>query len=111
MGVSHLEEALLAQIREAGLPEPTREARVCKERRWRLDFLWENDGFPGGLAVEVEGATWANGRHNRGAGYASDVEKYNTCLLRGIRVLRVTGDMVKDGTAIRLIRRAIEGGE
>ena len=104
MSASHLEEALLAQIREAGLPDPEREARVCKERRWRLDFL-----FPGGLAVEVEGGVWSAGRHTRGKGFTSDVEKYNACLLRGIRVLRVTGEMVASGEAVRLIRRAIEG--
>lgn len=34
--MSRLEDALVQQLRIAGLPEPVREYRFC-ERRWRLD--------------------------------------------------------------------------
>lgn len=61
------------------------------ERKWRFDFAWPREK----VAVEVEGGTWKHGRHNRGAGYAADCEKYNTATLLGWRVFRLTGDMLK----------------
>ena len=36
-----------------------------------------------------------------------DIEKYNEATLRGWRVLRVTGDMIRRGEALILIERAL----
>ena len=47
-------------------------------------------------AVEVEGGTWINGRHNRGKGFAEDCEKYNQAALLGWRVFRLTIDMLEN---------------
>jgi very-short-patch-repair endonuclease len=60
------------------------------------------------LAVEVEGGTWINGRHSRGAGMEKDMDKYNTAALDGWTVLRFTGNMIKSGMAIQQIQRAFE---
>ena len=100
---SHLEEALLMQIRVTGLPAPVTEYRFAPPRRWRFDFAWPDLM----LAVEVEGAVWARGRHTRGAGYSADVEKYNAAVMGGWRLLRFTGDMIADGQALELIEQAI----
>ena len=51
---------------------------------------------------------WTNGRHTRGAGFLKDMEKYNEAALRGWHLLRVTPDMVQDGTAIELVKRALD---
>lgn len=72
-------------------------------RAWRFDFAWPDLM----LACEVEGGTWAGGRHTRGAGFQADTEKHNAAVLLGWRVLRVTGQDVNDGTAIELIERAL----
>jgi len=67
-----------------------REYRFNSARRWRFDFALVDHK----IAVEVEGATWAAGRHTRGAGYAKDCEKYNSAACLGWTVLRYTSDMV-----------------
>lgn len=86
--------------------QPETEYRFHGLRRWRFDFAW-----PGRmLAVEVEGGQWVNGRHQRGKGYEDDCEKYNTAALMGWRVLRFTGDMVKDGRALATLLAALEAG-
>lgn len=75
-----------------------REARLVKERRWRVDFL-----IGGWLVVEIEGGHWINGRHTRGAGFEKDCEKYNELAIRGFKVLRVTGTHVKNGQALKWV--------
>ncbi len=101
--MSKLEEALHFQIKGAGLPEPVREYRFHDTRRWRLDFAYPEHM----LALEVEGGTWVNGRHNRALGLEADCEKYNTATLMGWKVLRVTGNMVNDGRALMLLEEAL----
>lgn len=76
---------------------PQREWRFDPERRWRVDFA-----FPGEkVAIEIEGAVWANGRHTRGAGFSKDLEKYNALTLAGWKLLRYSTEMVMSGDAIR----------
>ena len=65
------------------------------------DFAWPKDR----VALEAEGGTWKNGRHNRGEGFANDCEKYNTAILKGWRVYRFTTDMINDGQAFKMLER------
>lgn len=97
------ERALETQLRQTGVTGWVRELRFDEARRWRFDFAWPDLD----LAVEVEGATWAAGRHNRGAGFEADCLKYAEAVIRGWAVIRVTTDMVTDGRAIALIGRAL----
>lgn len=99
--MSNLELMLLAQINASGLPVPVTEYKFHPDRRWRFDFCWPDDL----LAVEVEGGTWVNGRHNRGSGFEKDAEKYAEALCLGWKVLRVTGSHICTGKAIKWIRR------
>jgi len=101
--MSHLEQSLYNQITWMKLPAPERELRFHGTRKWRFDFAWPNIK----LAVEVEGGTWARGRHSRGSGFAGDAEKYNEAALLGWRILRFTGDQVNSGAAIKCIDRAM----
>ena len=93
---------LVLQIRAVGLPHPVEEYRFCK-RRWRFDLCWPDRK----LAFEIEGGTWVQGRHTRGAGFRKDIEKYNAATLLGWRVFRVTTDMVVDGSALKLIEEIL----
>ena len=96
-------EALLAwQLTQAGITF-MRERRFHSQREWRFDFALQLDR----VAVEVEGGTWARGRHTRGAGFEQDCEKYNEAVLMGWRVLRFTTAMVEDGRALQTIERAV----
>ncbi len=101
--MSVLEQALLFQIRAYGLPEPEQEYKFHPDRKWRFDFAFVSER----LAVEVEGATWANGRHTRGDGFENDCRKYAEAAILGWRVIRVTGGMVESGEAVQLIERAL----
>jgi very-short-patch-repair endonuclease len=100
------EAELVLQMHADGLPEPVREHRFHPRRRWRFDFAWPALR----VALEVEGATWAGGRHTRGKGYESDCEKYSEAAILGWTVIRATGKMalMKDGRAIDLVKRALQ---
>ncbi|QRH11503.1 hypothetical protein [Vibrio parahaemolyticus] len=101
--MSALEQALLFQIKAMGLALPEKEYRFHETRRWRFDFAYPEQQ----LAVEVEGGTWAGGRHTRGSGYEKDCEKYNEAALRGWSVLRFTGSMIKSGKAVGTLKEAL----
>jgi hypothetical protein len=61
------------------------------------------------LAAEVEGGVYSKkGRHTTGVGFTKDCDKYNMATLMGWRVLRFTGEMVSDGTAIQMIEYALK---
>jgi len=75
------------------------EYRFDPARRWRFDFAWPSRK----LAVEVEGGIWVNGRHGRGVGMESDMEKYNRATALGWAVLRFSPGGVKNGNACREI--------
>lgn len=90
----------------ARVPPPETEVRfawAAMHRAWRLDLAWPADM----LAVEVDGATWTQGRHTRGLGYEADCEKLNAAVLLGWRVLRFTYGMVYDGRAQAAIEQAL----
>lgn len=98
------ENNLLAQIQASNLPAPTREHKFHATRKWRFDFA-----FPElRVAVEVEGGTWINGRHNRGLGFEADCCKYNEAAIAGWRIIRVTPKMIFDLRAIEFIKRMLK---
>ena len=60
------------------------------------------------IVVEVEGGTWAKGRHTRGKGFENDCRKYNSAALLGYRVLRFTTNMVNSGEALKVIKEVLQ---
>lgn len=96
---------LCGQLQAVGIEGWLREFRFHDTRQWRIDIAWPHLEQP--LAVEVEGGGFVQGRHSRGAGMRSDCEKYAELVLGGWRLLRVVGDQVNDGTALRWIERAL----
>jgi len=76
-----------------------REYRFDAVRRWRFDFAMPDKR----LAIEVEGGTWINGRHNRGSSMEAELEKYNAAAIQGWTVLRFTTSQVKRGEAVKAI--------
>ncbi len=90
-------------LKAEGMPQPVTEHRFHSERKWRFDYAWPSDM----LALEVEGGAWVGGRHTRGAGFINDLEKYNTALVMGWRVLRVTPDQLVNGTAVDYLKQAL----
>jgi len=84
-------------------PGAVREYRFHPVRKWRFDYAWVDAR----LALEVEGGAWTQGRHTRGKGFLGDMTKYNTAVLLGWRILRVTPAQVDSGEAWRLVREAL----
>jgi hypothetical protein len=80
-----------------GLPEPIKEYRFDKVRKWRIDYAWPfaPDGRPIRLGVELEGGAYSSGRHTRGAGFVADLEKYNAMIEQGWRLLRYVPNVKK----------------
>ena len=99
------EEALAAQLAAHKIPFE-REVKFSPGRRYRLDFVLKRPlritaGVASrGLAVEVDGGLWNNGRHIRPAGVMEDMRKLNLAAKEGYIVLRYATDMIKSGEAI-----------
>jgi len=96
------EETLSIHLKANRL-EFEREYRFHPVRKWRFDFADPQRK----IAVEVEGGIFTNGRHSRGSGMRSDMEKYNAATMLGWRVLRFFSDDVKSGKAINTIMQMI----
>ncbi len=88
-----LSRLFLAHWQRNGLPPLAREHRFCADRKWRFDFALVEQQ----IAVEVDGGTRQNGRHNRAAGYAKDAEKINAAQGLGWTVFRFSDVMLKEG--------------
>lgn len=68
--------------------EVVKEHKFHDARKWRFDYA-----FPDlKVAIEIDGAVWAGGRHVNPAGYVKDMEKLNTAASMGWLVLRFTTD-------------------
>jgi len=106
--MSDAEESFAWQLGAMGI-KFEREVQFAPPRKWRADF-----GFglyhEAAILLEIDGGTWAGGRHTTGAGFAADCAKLNEATLLGYRVLRVTPAMVEDGSALALVERALHGG-
>jgi len=101
---SRLEATLSLHMRPAGL-NPETEYRFHASRRWRFDFAFPDQK----VAIEAEGGTWGQkkSRHTTGSGFEKDCTKYNAAVVAGWRVLRFTGRMITDGTALQTIEKAL----
>lgn len=96
-----------------GLPEPQAEYLFHETRKWRLDYFWPSVGsalygsVSGGLALEIDGGAWTQGRHTRGRGFCEDQRKRNAATLAGIRVFHCTWADVKSGAIFQTLREAM----
>jgi hypothetical protein len=85
------------------IPPPEREFKFHPSRKWRFDFVWRQ--FM--IAAECEGGVFTHGRHTRGTGFVEDAEKYNEAAILGWKVLRFPAPLIKDGSALQQLRRAM----
>lgn len=72
-------------------------------RKWRFDYAIPSHK----VAIEIDGAVWTMGRHNRPEGYINDMEKLNTAASMGWLVLRFTTDDRLKASTLRLIEETI----
>ena len=103
--VSAVQKQLLPLlISEQNLPQPIPEFRFHPTRRWLFDYAWPDQK----IALEIEGGVWIGGRHNRGAGFLKDMEKYNAAAILGWRLIRATPSMIASGEAVALIQQIFD---
>lgn len=102
---SYLEARLAQFITARGLPRPVRQLKFHPTRKWTYDFAWPDLG----VALEIEGAVFAAGRHTRGASYAKDCDKYNAAAALGWLVYRVTTQQFRDGSVFTLVDLISQG--
>lgn len=98
--MSELEDVFANHLFVHGLPPAIREFPFAPPRKYRFDFAWLEER----IAVEIEGGTRVNGRHNRHAGFELDCAKYNLAARNGWKVFRFTGPMVCDGRAVNFLK-------
>lgn len=105
--MSELEDTFAWQCVAYHLPEPKREWRFMKNRRWRFDFAWPEQK----LAVEIQGGTWAKGpqAHGHGRGFTRDCAKSFAAQALGWRVLPLDGDLVRGGDGVRWVQALLSG--
>lgn len=89
-----------------GLPAYVTEHRFHPTRRWRFDYAWPELK----IAMELHGGVHSGGRHTRGKGFVADREKMNTAIELGWRVIEVTPEHIKNGTARRWLEQLITTG-
>lgn len=97
------EKVFRALLKQEGIPAPVSEFVFAPPRKWRFDYCW--DGM--GVALEVEGGLWIQGRHSRGAGMLNDMEKYNRAAVLGWAVLRVSPDNLCSRETIEMLRKML----
>lgn len=68
--------------------EVVKELQFYPDRKWRFDYAFPSRK----IAIEIDGAIWTLGRHNRPRGYLNDMEKLNTAASMGWLVLRFSTD-------------------
>ena len=118
--VKKLERAIQVanQYGPAVIPQWQREYKFHEERGWRFDLAWPSDDSlkfnpcgwceVAGVAVEVHGGVYSNGRHTRGKNFIADREKMNEARIMGWLVLEVCDEHIDSGQAIEWIRRALQ---
>ena len=77
-----------------------------RSRPWRADFCWPAQQ----IVLEVQGGAFSGGRHTRGIGYTTDLQKSALLIAGGWQFYGFTAEMVraKNGRWIKLLGRAVE---
>jgi very-short-patch-repair endonuclease len=88
-------------LRSLKLPEATTEFRFHPTRMWRFDYCWPEHK----IALEVEGGIFTRGAHVRPTHFLSDIEKYNTAVSMGWRIVRTIPDHLMSKGTVDLIHQ------
>jgi hypothetical protein len=71
------------------IPEVAKRLGIAQWTAWDYCRSGILPHIPSRTLIEIEGGIWISGRHNRGVGFITDIEKYNDAALTGWRVFRL----------------------
>ena len=91
--------ALAYSAKELGWGLVVAEFKFHPIRKWRADFAIPSAK----LLIEIEGGFWIQGRHSRGGGGESDMEKYNTSSIMGYALLRFSPKQANNLSAVGIV--------
>lgn len=93
MTESQIQKQIIITLIQLTTPNKVQaEYRFHPVRKWRFDYAIPDLK----IAIEIEGAVFQQGRHTRGVGYIKDMEKYNTAVKMGWKVLRYTPQQINN---------------
>jgi len=95
--------AFMHEVKRKFKTEIVQEYKFHPKRKWRIDYYLPEFG----LAIEVEGGSFSQGRHVRGVGFRHDIEKYNEITAAGLSLIRVTYSTLNKKETFDLIERCI----
>lgn len=103
--LSEPEERLAFHMRAEGIKNFVRQFKWHPERKFLADFAWPELK----LIVEVQGGVHIRGArsHTGRKGYEQDRARTNEAVILGYRILEFTPHQIKNGYAIRTVRRAL----
>jgi hypothetical protein len=102
---SYYEEIFAAELKHNGISF-VREIRFHPIRKWRFDFAFPR--MEPDIVLDVQGGLGTKtGYHSSEKGYANDAAKSFEAQMLGLMVLHVTNDMIKNGTALKMVQRAL----
>ena len=78
---------------KTGVPYEMEYRFAAPERQWRSDIAFPTVK----VAIEIDGGTWAYGRHNRASSVLSDMEKGNGYASRGWIVFHCPWEWIDGG--------------
>ena len=94
---SDYETWLANQLVAAELPEPARQFRWLDDRLYVADLAYPP------LLIEIDGAA-----HRIKGRFLDDIEKCQAAILNGYYLLRVATSQVRNGTAVDIVKQALE---
>lgn len=103
-GNGEIEAILELQLLEAGLSRtPQFQYRAIPSRKFRLDVAFPpTNGYVRAIGFEVQGMV-----HRIKAQFKRDAERHNLLTRWGWTMYYVTGDMVRSGDALKLVKEII----
>jgi len=98
-------------VRLIVLQQATKQPGWIAEHRFHATRLWRFDyALPSSrIAIEIEGGVHSNGRHTRGVGFISDMEKYNAAVSLGWRLFRFTPEQFDKAMWFAFVMPIIRG--
>jgi hypothetical protein len=104
---------LAQQCALARLPAPEFEVLFHPTRKWKIDVAWPAVKF----GIEIDGGVFlqhadgrVGGRHNFGAGYRNDIEKFFEAAILGWRLVRVLPEHITSGQALSWAEHILREG-